>query len=206
MPYSDFDLRTARERFGLSLREDLDLFAETPEVPVDPRLREFFRIWSPAALAMNTEKARSEMIIAPVLMEAVRLSGFHVNLFSGLSLDVDRERGLTGVCDYLLAGSPERFFLSHPLVAVVEAKREDIPGGLGQCAAAMVGAREFNRREGLQEAVVHGAVTTGSIWRFLRLEGDLLSIDLPEYYFHQLGKILAILLAIAAPTSPEVTP
>ena len=42
---------------------------------------------------------------------------------------MDKERGLTGVCDYLLARSPERFFLSHPVVAVVEAKREDITGG-----------------------------------------------------------------------------
>ena len=48
-------------------------------------------------MAMNTEKARSEMIIAPILMEAVRLSGYRLNLFSGLTLDVDKERGLTGV-------------------------------------------------------------------------------------------------------------
>jgi hypothetical protein len=197
MAYSDFDLRTARERFALTLREDLDLFVATPEVEVDRQLREFLRVWSPAAVAMNTEKARSEMIIAPILMEAVRLSGYQLNLFSGLSLDVDKDRGLNGVCDYLLALSPERFFLSHPVMAVVEAKREDITGGLGRCVAAMVGAREFNQREGLMERVVHGAVTTGSIWRFLKLEGDVVFIDLPEYYFHQLSKILGILLAIA---------
>jgi hypothetical protein len=198
MAYSDFDLRTARERFGLTLREDLDLFAATPEVEVSRELREFLRMWSPAAVAMNTEKARSEMIIAPMLMEAVRLSGFRLNLFSGLSFDVDKERGLTGVCDYLLALSPERFFLSHPVVAVVEAKREDITGGLGQCVAAMVGAREFNQREGRADGAVHGAVTTGSIWRFLKLEGNDVFIDLPEYYFDQLGKILGILVAVAA--------
>lgn len=82
-------------------------------------------------------------------------------------------------------------------MAVVEAKREDIPGGLGQCVAVMVGAREFNQREGLPDTAIHGVVTTGSIWRFLRLEGNLVTIDHPEYYFHQLGKILGILLAIA---------
>lgn len=198
MAYSDFDLRTAREQFGLTLREDIDLFAATPAVEVGRELGEFLRVWSPAAMAMNTEKARSEMIIAPILMEAVRLSGYRVSLFSGLSLDVDRDRGLSGICDYLLAGSSERYFLSHPLVAVVEAKREDITGGLGQCVAAMVGAREFNHREGLLGTTVHGAVTTGSIWRFLKVEGDIVFIDLPEYYFAQLGKLLGILLAIAA--------
>jgi hypothetical protein len=197
MAYSDFSLWNAREQFGLILREDIDLYAATPEVEASPQLRDFLKEWSPAALAMNTEKARSEMIIAPILMELVRLSGHRINLFSGLSLDVDRDRGLSGVCDYLLALSPERYFLSHPLVAVVEAKREDINNGLGQCVAAMVGARTFNEREGLSTTVIHGAVTTGSIWKFLKLEGDCAFVDLPEYYLIQVGKILGILLSVA---------
>ncbi|HYT92189.1 MAG TPA: hypothetical protein VEL76_25970 [Gemmataceae bacterium] len=197
MAYSDFDLRTARERLGLTLREDVDLFAATPEVAVTERLREFLDEWSPAALAMNTEKARSEMIIAPILMEAVRLSAHRLNLFSGITFDVDKDRGLSGVCDYLLARSPERFFLSHPVVAVVEAKREDIPSGLGQCVAAMVGARTFNERAGVAAAPVYGAVTTGNNWRFAKLEGDVVFIDRPEYYLPQVGKILGILGAMA---------
>ena len=197
MAYNDFNLRAAREKFGLSLREDADLYGDIAEVEVSPWLRGFLAKWSPAAVAMNTEKARSEMIIAPILMEAVEASDHRFNLFSGLSLDVDKDRGLSGVCDYLLALSPKWFFLSHPVVAVVEAKREDIPTGLGQCVAAMVGARAFNEREGLPGTVVHGAVTTGSIWRFLKLEGDRVLIDLPEYYLHQVGKILGILLSIA---------
>ena len=187
----------AREEFGLTLREDIDLFGAIGEVEASPQLRDFLKEWSPAALAMNTEKARSEMIIAPILMELVRLSGHRLNLFSGLSLDVDKERGLSGVCDYLLALSQERFFLSHPLVTVVEAKREDINGGLGQCVAAMVGARTFNEREVLSTTVMHGAVTTGSIRKFLKLEGDCVFVDLPEYYLNQVAKILGILLAVA---------
>lgn len=198
MAYSDFDLRTARERLGLTLREDVDLFAATPAVQVPGRLRTVLDEWGPAALAMNTEKARSEMIIAPILMEAVQLSAHRLNLFSGITFDVDRERGLSGVCDYLLTRSPERFFLSHPVAAVVEAKREDIPGGLGQCVAAMVGARTFNERSGVSAAPVYGAVTTGNNWRFAKLDGDVVFIDRPEYYLHQVEKILGILVAMAA--------
>lgn len=78
---------------------------------------------------MNTEKARSEMIIAPILMESVRLARPPVSLFSGVSFDVDNEQGLNGACDYLLTRSAERFYISHPVVAIVEAKKEDIPGG-----------------------------------------------------------------------------
>jgi hypothetical protein len=201
MAYSDFDLRTVRERFGLTLRENVDLFSATPEVEVPVRFREFLDEWSPAALAMNTEKARSEMIIAPILMEAVQLSQRRLNLFSGITFDVDKERGLSGVCDYLLARSPERFFLNHPVVAVVEAKREDIPSGLGQCVAAMVGARLFNERAGLADPVF-GAVTTGNTWRFVRLDAEVVSIDRPEYYLDRVGKILGILVTMAANPDP----
>ena len=47
MAYSDFDLRTVRERFGLTLREDLDLYAAAPSVNAGRELREFLRVWSP---------------------------------------------------------------------------------------------------------------------------------------------------------------
>jgi hypothetical protein len=197
MAYSDFDLRTARERLGLTFRENVDLFGAAPEVPVPISLRQFLDEWSPVALAMNTEKAKSEMIIAPILMEAVRLSDRRLHLFSGMTFDVDKDRGLNGVCDFLLTRSPERYFVSQPVIAVVEAKREDIPLGLGQCVAAMVGVRIFNERDGVSRQPVYGAVTTGNNWRFAKLEGDLVSIDEPEYYLLRLGKILGILLSMA---------
>ena len=79
----------------------------------------------------------------------------------------------------------------------MEAKREDIPSGLGQCVAAMVGARTFNERAGVAAAPVYGAVTTGNNWRFAKLEGDVVFIDRPEYYLPQVGKILGILGAMA---------
>ncbi len=198
MAYSDFDLPTARDRFGLTLVEDVDLFAATPEVPPGPLLQQTLTEWAPVALATNTEKARSEMIIAPILMEVVRRAEHRLSLFSGVALDVDRERGLNGGCDFLLSRSPERFFVSQPLIAVVEAKREDIVGGLGQCVAAMVAAQLFNaRREGTAGITVHGAVTSGNIWRFLRLEGTTATIDGPEYHLHQVGKIIGNLMSIA---------
>ncbi len=111
-------------------------------------------------------------------------------------MDVDRSRGLSGFCDFVIAASAEYFFLKSPLVAV-EAKREDLIGGLGQCAASMVALREFNERDGTPIDVVFGAVTSGSIWRFLKLSGAVLAIDHREYYLHEPGKIVAILVHMA---------
>ena len=79
---------------------------------------------------------------------------------------------------------------------VVEAKKEDIVGGIGQCAAEMVAARIFNEREGNQISAIYGAVTSGSDWKFLKLEGDTIFIDKPQYYLAQAGKILGILVHI----------
>lgn len=131
-------------------------------------------------------------------MEVVRRSDHRVSLFSGIAFDVDRERGLNGACDFLLARSRESFYLSHPVVAVVEAKREEIVGGLGQCVAALVAAQLFNVRaeKGFAGSIL-GAVTTGNNWRFLKPDGSTASIDRREYDLDQVGKILGILLGAA---------
>jgi hypothetical protein len=147
---------------------------------------------------MNTEKARSEMIIAPILMEAVELVTGPVSLFSGVTFDVDKEQGLNGSCDYLLTRSTEQFYISHPVVTVVEAKKEDIPGGLGQCIAGMLAARLYNEREGTKVQRIYGTVTTGSNWRFLELEGTKVFIDRLEYYWQPVGQIVAILVQLTA--------
>jgi hypothetical protein len=198
MAFSDFDLKTACERFSLRLEEHQDLFSAIPPLDVPPALREVLDEWAPAALAMNTEKARSEMIIAPILMAAVRLARPPVNLFSGVAFDVDKEQGLNGACDYLLTRSAERFFIRQPVIAVVEAKREDIAGGLGQCVAEMTAARLYNEREGSPRRTIYGTVTTGSIWRFLKLRENLVLIDRPEYYLAQVGQVLGILVSLTA--------
>lgn len=92
------------------------------------------------ALAVNTEKAKSECIIAPVLLELRRLLGGAVGLFSGVALEVDPSRGLTGVCDFLLTKAARQFLLSAPVVAVVEAQNDNLRTGLGQCGDVRGGA------------------------------------------------------------------
>src|SRR5262249_23224754 len=152
--------------------------------------------WAPQALEVNTEKARSELIIAPILMEAMHLAGPDLGVYSGISLDVDRERGLFGRCDFLLGRRSGPFLLGSPLLAVVEAKNEDIPGNLGQCVAEMVAVGLLNERRGHPIPVVHGSVTTGSEWLFLRLEGQAVTFDVRERFLDDAGRILGYLAAI----------
>ena len=109
---------------------------------------------------------------------------------------IDDSRGLTGTCDFVLSRSPEQILMRAPVVAVVEAKQENIKGGLGQCAAEMLASRIFNEREGHPVPAVYGAVTTGDVWRFLSLSEETLTIDTDTYLIAQIDKILGILCAM----------
>jgi hypothetical protein len=194
MEFSDFDLRTAVHTFALTEERNTDLFAGVDLL--EPS--EFLRIWldtfAPVALGVNSEKARSEFIIAPMLGEAKLRAGTSVNVLPGVTFDVDKAQGLTGFCDFLIARSPEIYYIQSPIVAVVEAKKEDLIAGLGQCVAAMVAIRLFNERDGTPIPAIFGCVTSGSIWRFLKLEGSRLFIDRPEYYLRDAAKVLGILV------------
>jgi hypothetical protein len=196
MSFSDFDLRRAVDTFGLEEDRDSDLFATVAPLAPSEFLRTWLEEFAPVALGINTEKARSEFIIAPVLAEARRRAVGPANLLPGVTLDVDRERGLSGICDFIITRSGEYYYLRGPLLAVVEAKKEDLIAGLGQCAAAMVAIREFNAREGTNLQAVYGCVTSGSIWRFLRFAGSCLSIDRQEYYLHDVAKVIGIVVHI----------
>lgn len=202
MAYSEFTLKSACQSFGLSLDESIDLHRDVAEVAPSALLSAILVENVPLGTLMNTEKARSELIVAPVLIEVRRLARPRVSLFSGIDFDVDRARGLVGVCDFLLARSPHQSYLAAPAVAVVEAKRDDIQGGLGQCASEMVAARLFNEREGTGPSVIHGVVTTGSLWRFMALDGQALCLDQPEYTIAMIGKILGALLHCVGEAEP----
>ena len=164
-------------------------------------MRETLAETIPLALAIATEKARSEMIIAPVLLEARRQTDHRVSLFSGVDFTVDAQRGLNGVCDFLFSRSPEQLTIEAPAVAVVEAKNEDMKGGIGQCLAEMIAARLFNEQNEKAGETVYGAVTTGNTWKFLRLARDDAHVDRVEYYINEVGKVVGILKAMLMGTA-----
>jgi len=83
--------------------------------------------------------------------------------------------------------------INAPIIVIVEAKKENIKGGLGQCIAEMYAASLFNEREGNKITEIYGVVTTGEIWKFLKLSGERVQIDLAQYFLNDVNKILGIL-------------
>jgi len=144
MLYSDFDLRKVKQNLGINLIKKEKLFASIKSVGITAYLQETLAENIPLARAINTEKARSELIIANILVELRKVLEHKISFFSGVEFNVDKEKGLNGFCDFIISASSEQLMLCSPIVAVVEAKNENIIGGLGQCIAEMVGVKIFN--------------------------------------------------------------
>jgi len=192
MAFGDFKFPQVQRDLGLTPAE-ADLFPGFEPLNTRPEFIEGLRASVRVGLNINTEKARSEFLIAPVLLELYRLAGESFGLFSGVELDGDASQGLNGVCDFILTRSPLLQTLSAPVVTIIEAKNDNTVNGLAQCVAALAAARLFNARHGSPRPVLYGVSTTGSAWKFLRLENDLLTLDRREYYISEVGLILSIL-------------
>jgi hypothetical protein len=196
MSYSDFTIEDIKSRFNLRLDEGLDLFSQVAAVKVSDVLRHTLSEGVPLALQISTERARSELIIAPVLMEARLQAKPQVSLFVGMDFTVDAEQGLRGICDYLMSRSSEQLTIEAPVIAIVEAKNENMKAGISQCLAEMVAAQLFNQRRGEQVSVVYGVVTTGNNWKFLRLSGKIAAVDRAEYHISDVGRVVGTLIAM----------
>jgi len=196
MPYSSFTIKKIQKDFSVEIIENTGLFSTIESREIGNHLKETLSDNVSLAVAINTEKARSELIIAPVLIEIRKIFDKKISFFSGIELNVDKERDLTGFCDFIISKSPEQLFLSNPVITIVEAKNENIMSGLGQCTAEMIASRIFNEQEGTTLSKIYGVVTSGNIWKFLKLEDNKIYIDLDDYSIKEVSKVVGILCSM----------
>jgi len=194
MPYSQFTIEKVKKDFHLTTVEGVRFFPDSlePIVP-SPRLQGILDDL-PWAIAVDTEKARSEVIINPVLLEVRRILERQISVFSGEEFNVDSSVGLNGVCDFLISRSPEQLTVEAPTIVIVEAKKSDLKSGLGQCIAEMVAAQRFNQAKEQPLTAVYGCVSSGTQWRFIKLEGQTVTIDLVDYPLPPIEQILSFLV------------
>jgi hypothetical protein len=187
MTYSDFTLEQLRRSFGFAVK-DQPLFDPIGSLEPTGWLKQ--ALANGISLAVVSEKARSEFIVAPILMSLREMLAHRFQVFSGARLDVDPDRGLKGEADFILAKSQTSFALQSPLMVVLEAKKNDIEEGLGQCGAQMFGAQLYNQRDGVQAACIYGCVTTGELWQFLKLDGSELLLHPRRFPLQEIGNVL----------------
>lgn len=196
MAYSQFSLKDVKQKLNLQVVADQPLFTAIEPYAISDYLKTTLKEFAPLALSINTEKSRSEWIIAPILAELRRILENQISLFSGSTFTVDVDAGLEGQCDYLISLNPEQFYIMAPIITVVEAKKENIIQGLGQCIATMYAAALFNERENNHLPYVYGVVTTGTTWKFIKLLENKAYIDINEYYLKEIEQLIGLFLSI----------
>lgn len=198
MVYNDFTLETVVRAFQLEVVETLGLFSDIEPIIPRPHFTTDLKERMQLAFAVNTDKAKSEFVISYILFELLVHLDRRPTLFSGIEFNVDHEKGLAGMCDFLISLYPLSFIVEAPVslsvkVPNISGKDESHIIGLGACVAEMIAAQRFNKTKGNEIPCIYGATTSGINWHFLKLEGQSLHIDLALYQISNCDKILGIL-------------
>jgi hypothetical protein len=160
--YSDYTLDHLQEICGIdNTKIKLCLFKQ----PVKPSEWLLKTLELNQVLPINSEKARSELLITPILVEWLSHNPKKLQCFSGNSFDVLPEKALKGRCDFLLM-KHFSFNIVAPVVAIFEAKDNNIDHWYGQCGAEMYAAKIFNQQKHQPYPIIYGAVTDGYEWVF----------------------------------------
>jgi hypothetical protein len=192
MAYPDFTLIKFKQAFRIE-SASVQLFTTKNVKSIRPsqRLREDIK--EAETLPIVTEKAKSELIITPIIKELKRRNP-SFSFFSGFTFSVDASVGLTGVPDFILTRTTENLIeIEAPIFCLVEAKNGIVEEGIGQCAAEMYASRLFNQQMGKPYETIYGAVTNAFDWVFLKLEDNTIYVDQDRYFLNNLPRLIGIL-------------
>jgi hypothetical protein len=165
-----------QNKLQIDIKRDFWLDPQLLQYPADSLLEACLE--QTTNMYLGSEKARSEFLIAPVLLAFQRKNADNLSIFSGYEFNVDKALSLNGFCDFILSTNPNSFFLNAPIFCVVEAKKmEPDMNDLAQCGAEMYAAQIFHQKQGKPQKSVYGCATSGYSWMFMQLIDNTLLID-----------------------------
>ena len=191
MAYSNFTIAKLKQQFGLS-QENEHLFAQLHISPVRPSKRLLIEIKEGSEMPLMSEKAKSEMLIAPIILE-VKRNNPTLSVFSGYTFNIENIEELSGAPDFIISNKPDKVEIEAPVFCLVESKNKTPDEGYGQCAAEMYAARIFNQQMGDPYETIYGVVTNAFEWVFLKLEGNTIYIDKERYFINELSLLLGVM-------------
>ena len=192
MSYSKFTIERVIKEFNLKLQQvefitnNSDIQNLQPSNYIEEYLNNSYNF----ALSLGTEKAESEFIIAPILLEVKNKFNNNVTFFSGQRFDIDVDKNLSGICDFIFSQTQQSLYIEKPILFVVEVKESNIKSGLGQCIAELVAAQIYNNKF---DSYVYGTVTNGREWQFIRLKDNRVEISINLIPTYPLEKLIGIL-------------
>ena len=170
MPYGTFAVVPEVARiFDITVSRNTS-FVDTLKMEVPEH--DFWKIKKKLADSLNfiNETTVCERVISPIL-ELISDNYTSLRIWSHVPYDVDKEKGLTGEPDYLIAPVTKYGDMGVPPLCIVEAKRDDFEGGWTQALAEMVAASLQGRK------ICYSVVTTGKTWEFGKLENQVFIKD-----------------------------
>ena len=134
-------------------------------------------------ISLNSEAARREILVAPILLKVTELSDSKLKIEYPLIVDDH----LKGELDYLVKGQQD--------LLVIEAKNGDISKGFTQLAVELIALAKLEPGQ----KILYGAVTMGDIWLFGRfdVENKRITRDLPlRPVPRDLDRVMSILMGV----------
>ena len=180
--------------FQLSFRKE-DFLVDTQQVKMPDILKAEFGYVMNNIPYKVSEAAIRENILYPILKEVFKKYDDTLMLWANKSINYNKE--LSGIPDYILAKQSERgkIIFGKPLLAVVEAKKDDFAGGWAQCLLEMYTIQKIN---GKPEISVLGIVSNGDNWEFGKLENELFTENLMIYGLFPLDTLFSALSSFFA--------
>jgi hypothetical protein len=172
--------------FGYSFsRKKLELAQYSGKLDRINQLKERIEEVLPYA-SLSSEAARREILISPIILDLVHYTKSEI--FIEYSIKVSEQ--LQGYFDYFLENENN--------LLVIEAKKEDLDYGMTQLIAELIALEQWQENKDKNHLI--GAVTTGKIWEFARLnrhpkhiEQGLESYRVPEDIEPLMGILVQVL-------------
>ena len=169
MPYGKFEsIEDVAGKFDIevvdkSIIDMLDI--QIPDYPfseITKRLND--------SMSFINEVTICEDIIKPILTQiSARYKSLYI--WSHVAYNVDKDKGLVGEPDYLIATRTKHGGMGIPSLCVMEAKKENWEKGWAQTLAEMYAAETMGAK------VCYSVVTTGDVWMFGQLENSIFTKD-----------------------------
>jgi hypothetical protein len=105
---------------------------------------------------LANETSRREVLVSPIILDLVHYTKSQVRI----EYQIKVNEQLQGFLDYLIENEQK--------LLVIEAKKQDLDYGLTQLTAELIALDQWDKKE--QQTHIIGAVTTGQIWQFARLD------------------------------------
>ncbi len=140
-----------------------------------------------------SEAAICENLIYPLLKTAWKRYADIFSIWSHSALEYNDD--LTGIPDYLISKRSElgKIIFEAPLLAVVEAKKDNFSAGWAQCALEMLAMQKMNNNA---ELIIHGLVSNGEVWEIAQLEKQQFVFYNQRFLIEELDKLFNVLLSI----------